>query len=362
VSGEPTEGADTSASHQALANELRLHAQSLADQTAALHLQEHPHLVDNYGPQAITRCREDGKFHIDHLAAALATGRPQLFDDYVAWLRDLLHTYGMDHDDIAYHLGILVEVIGETLGPNARATADVLVAHGLANDTLPTTTQASHLDLGTSLGVLASDYLNALLSRDRRRALTLIQEAADDGVDIADLYLQVFAPVLLEVGRLWQVGQATVGQEHLVTAATQLAMAQLYPRTFATPRNNRTVVVAAVGGELHEVGARMVADLFELDGWDSHFLGANTPTSAIVDTVEQVGADLLAVSVTLPTHILMAAELISKCRELSPNTTILAGGRPFAMIPDLWQQIGADGTAGDARDAVLLAAELAQAS
>ncbi|MEX2563484.1 MAG: hypothetical protein WD358_09510, partial [Nitriliruptoraceae bacterium] len=95
MSGEPTGGADTSASRQALADDLRVHAQSLADQTAALHLQGYPDLVARYGPQAIARCREDGKFHIDHLAAALATGRPQLFDDYVTWLRDLLHTYGM---------------------------------------------------------------------------------------------------------------------------------------------------------------------------------------------------------------------------------------------------------------------------
>lgn len=130
----------------------------------------------------------------------------------------------------------------------------------------------SHLDLSTPLGAIAAEYLKALLARDRRRGLTLIHEAADGGVEVAELYLQVFAPVLQEVGRLRQLGEATVGQEHLVMSATELAMAQLYPRTFATPRNGRTIVVAAVGGDLHEVGARMMADLFELDGWDSDVL------------------------------------------------------------------------------------------
>ena len=343
---------------RALALELRARAQLLAGEAAARHLQAHPDLVARYGPTASVRCREDGVFHIDHLAAALTTRRPQLFDDYVVWLRELLRVYGMGHDDITAHLSSLVAVIRETLGPDAGDTVEALVTLGLATSEPVASAEPSHLDPATPLGALASTYLDALLVRDRPRALGLIQEAADDGVEIAELYLAVFAPVLREVGRLWQLGQATVGQEHLVTAATQLAMAQLYPRTFATPRNGLTTVVAAVGGELHEVGARMVADLFELDGWDSHFLGANSPTSAVVDTIGQAHADVLAVSVTLPSHLPIAGELIDRCRERCPDTTVLVGGRPFAVIPDLWEQVGADGTAGDARRAVQLATEL----
>ncbi len=210
-----------------------------------------------------------------------------------------------------------------------------------------------------SYDVLAAAYLEALLGRDRRRALALLAQDGDADVGIAELYLEVFAPVLREVGRLWEVGEATVGQEHLVTATTQLAMARLYPRTFAAPRNGRSIVVAAVGGELHELGARMVADLFELDGWDTHFLGANVPTTAaIVDIVEREQPDVLGVSVTLPTRVPMAGELIARCRQRCPDLTILAGGQPFVQAPGLWEQIGADGTAPDAGAAVQLAGEI----
>jgi signal transduction histidine kinase len=40
-------------------------------------------------------------------------------------------------------------------------------------------------------------------------------------------------------------------------------------------------------------GARMVADFFELDGWDTYFLGANTPTDSILRAVEERRADIL---------------------------------------------------------------------
>ena len=100
-----------------------------------------------------------------------------------------------------------------------------------------------------------------------------------------DVYLHVFQRSQYEIGRLWQSNQISVAQEHLCTAATQLIMSQLYPFIFGTERRNRRVVAACVGGDLHEIGIRMVADFFEMDGWDTFYLGANVPITDIVQTV-----------------------------------------------------------------------------
>lgn len=94
------------------------------------------------------------------------------------------------------------------------------------------------------------------------------------------IYLEVLQPVQREIGNLWQTNEVSVAQEHYCTAATQLIMGRLYPYLHLAPRNGKRVVVACVGGELHEVGARMVADILEMEGWDSYYLGANTPTRA----------------------------------------------------------------------------------
>ena len=42
--------------------------------------------------------------------------------------------------------------------------------------------------------------------------------------------------------------------------AAQMAMAQMYPVLFANERKNKTLLCACPGTELHEMGARMVAD------------------------------------------------------------------------------------------------------
>jgi methanogenic corrinoid protein MtbC1 len=61
-----------------------------------------------------------------------------------------------------------------------------------------------------------------------------------------------------------------VAQEHYCTAATQLIMSQLSPRLFGRDRIGRRLVVTCVGDELYELGMHMVADFFEMEGWDAY--------------------------------------------------------------------------------------------
>ena len=67
------------------------------------------------------------------------------------------------------------------------------------------------------------------------------------------------------IGELWHKGKITVDIEHYCTSVTQTAMAQLYPLIFEAKRKNKSILCACPGTELHEMGARMVADIFEED-------------------------------------------------------------------------------------------------
>ncbi|RMG92383.1 MAG: hypothetical protein D6706_16930 [Chloroflexi bacterium] len=177
---------------------------------------------------------------------------------------------------------------------------------------------------------------------------------------MAEIYLHVFQPVLYEVGCLWQINQITVAREHYCTAVTQFIMSQLYPYIFNTPRIGRTMVAACMGGELHEVGIRMVADFFEMAGWDTYYLGANVPPTDIVEIIATQNASILALSTTLMPHLHHVTQTIAAIRQ-HPHTQhvkILVGGYPFNLSPDLWQKVGADGYAPDAKTAVSQAATL----
>jgi methanogenic corrinoid protein MtbC1 len=210
------------------------------------------------------------------------------------------------------------------------------------------------------LASLAQPYLVALLRGERQVASRLILEAVAGGVAIKDIYLYVFQRSQREIGRLWQMNQVGVGQEHYCTAATQLIMSQLYPYIFATERNGLTLVATCVSGELHEIGMRIIADFFEMAGWDTFYLGANTPAASIVQTLVERKADMLGISATMTFNITALVELISLVRasEACRQVKILVGGYPFNVEPTLWQQVGADAYVSDASAAISTANSL----
>ncbi|MHC4446253.1 MAG: cobalamin B12-binding domain-containing protein [Planctomycetota bacterium] len=114
------------------------------------------------------------------------------------------------------------------------------------------------------------------------------------------------------------------------------------------------MIATAVSGDLHALGVRMVAEFFEMDGWDVMYLGANTPGPDIVRALSDHTADLLAVSATSFLNLRQVGELIDAVRS-DPGLAgvrIIVGGAPFNLVPDLWDELGADASAASAPDAV----------
>lgn len=207
---------------------------------------------------------------------------------------------------------------------------------------------------------LAGRYLELLLEGNRDRAVELILSNVEAGMPIPEIYLGVFQPVQREIGRLWEVNQITVAQEHYTSAATQLIMSMLYPRFLGTGSGGPGLVATCVSGELHEIGIRMVSDFFEMAGWNTYYLGANTPSRDVIQTIISRRSKVLAISATITYHIPRVIELIEEVRgsALGDDFPILVGGRPFLISSDLWERVGADGFAADARQAVVAASGL----
>jgi methanogenic corrinoid protein MtbC1 len=333
---------------------------ALAEAVVSRQYRLQPGLRERYGEGGQARCVQDTEYHLAYLAAAVTYSSPALFTDYVAWARAVLAAYGVGTEDVEANFACLRDVLGERLpGGLWEAVVPYVEAGHQALSEAPTSLP-SFLEGEDALSGLARQYLQALLRAERHEAGRLVLEAVRAGVAVGDVYLQVFQRSQREVGRLWQLRQITVAQEHYCTAATQLVMAQLYPYLFALPRKGRRLVAASVGGELHEVGLRVVTDLFEADGWDTLYLGANLPAGAVVEAVGRHRPDLLLVSATMAFHLSGVEQLIAQVRssEAGQAIRVLAGGYPFNVDPELWRRVGADGHAPDAGAALEVAARL----
>jgi methanogenic corrinoid protein MtbC1 len=331
--------------------------QMLAEAIVTRQYELQPEIWQPYGDAGREKSVRDVMYHLSYLAEAMAASDPLLFTDYVAWVKVLFVGLNFPDQVLATTLRCIRHVLQEMLPEELKAIADEYIGAGLRQ--LPQTPSVlpTFIRQDAPWADLATGYLNALLRGERHVASRLILDAVDQGVSIKDIYLYVFQPSQHEIGRLWQLNRVSVAQEHYCTAATQLIMSQLYPHIFATERIGRRLVTTCVGDELHEIGIRMVADFFEMEGWDTYYLGANTPMESIVRTITERDADILGVSATITFPVSAVADLIANVRA-SEAAKILVGGYPFNVALDLWRKVGADGCAHDAQEAVELANRL----
>ncbi|MDP9141880.1 MAG: cobalamin-dependent protein [Pseudomonadota bacterium] len=350
--------------HQQVSEAIGSRRSELATLVVERHFTRHPQLEQRYGKAGRNHCQQDAGYHLAYLAQAIAADCAALFGDYVGWAKIMLAKRGVPAGDLASLLETMKESLEQALpaefGPLAGGFLDAALQQlPHLPDDIP-----SFIRQGTPLAALATQYLRALLQGERHNASKLILAAVEQGTPVRDLYRNVFEASQHEIGRLWQINQISVAQEHYCTAAAQLIISQLYPNIFGAKKGLGTLVATGVSGDLHELGARMVCDFFEMDGWHTHYLGANVPAADVIQTIVQVKAGVVAISATIAYHVHAVTELIAAVRRTPAccNVTILVGGYPFKVAPELWRIVGADGSANDAESAVTLANRLTRQS
>ncbi|RCK72146.1 MAG: hypothetical protein ANABAC_2127 [Anaerolineae bacterium] len=320
----------------------------------------HPRLAELYGEEGFVKTEKDTESHLAYLAQALALDSPQMFFDYLDWVKVLFSSLGFSIEGLKENLALIRDYLCVYFLPEGAPYLEQWLTLGIGLLEKPLQAQSSFLDPANPFHSIANQFLNALLQGDRLTAFQLIQDAIAAGASVRDLYLQVFEPCQKEIGCLWHRKQVSIAQEHFCTASIQLLMAQLYPLIARPSCNGRAMVAVCPGNELHEIGLRMVADFFQMEGWHIYYLGQNTPIHAIVEYMDKIDVDLMAISTTLPTHIWDVEQLIHAVRKSKGDDSpkILVGGLPFNTYPDLWQKIGADGFASNAEQAVVVANRL----
>lgn len=288
---------------------------------------------------------------IPFLLEAAQAKKPDAFINYFAWQKHLLPA------DTLEQVGQWLERISGDLlrqfDSEQRTIVQSILQQGL-NEIRPQTALSECLAEERPYQEERDLYLNFLLSGKKQDAIQLVMDLAESQTAIKDIYIHIFQDALYEIGHRWERNEVTIAEEHYCTAVTQLAISRLYPYLFRQEKNGHSLLAACVGGESHEVGLRMVADFFELEGWSTYYLGANMPTEQIVESAEKSRPQVLALSATLSHHVSQLSAIIEAVRQTPAlaNMLILVGGQPFNRQPDLWNEVGSDAYAANANGAV----------
>lgn len=347
--------------HIYTSTEIAQQSPSLALKITDLHYKKSPELEVRYGAIGREKCLQDAGYHLSYLSEAIGAESPLLFSEYCVWAKQLLLARKIPAKDLEVNISCIKDIVKKYLKKEQGDLAASYIDTALTflHD-MPKESVSFFQNLNGPNGLLAIEYLNLLLKGKRQEASKLILTSAESGIPIRDIYENVFEKSQYEIGRLWQLNKINVGQEHYCTAATQLIMSQLYQYIMPTKHVNHSIVSACVEGDYHEVGLRMVSDFFEMEGWDTFHMGANTPTPGLIKVLEEQRPDIVLLSATMTYHVKSVTEVIKKIREnkLLDSTKIMVGGYPFKLASKLWEKVGADGFAESASGALEKAEEL----
>jgi methanogenic corrinoid protein MtbC1 len=321
-------------------------------------LETHPDTADRFGAQAFSDWQAHLKQRLDELAAALLADEEQLFVSEVAWSAAAFRARQVPDSDLRASLECLRDILGEELPAAAGERPRRYLELGLAALERASDERAPQPSPESETRRLGLVYLEAALSGDRRRAVDAILAAVDGGLAIRAAFdALVFAQQ--QVGEMWHAQQLGVAQEHFVTETTRSVMALLAQRAESKETNGKTVVVASAPGNYHDIGPRVVAAFFEMEGWRTVHLAEPLPAGELALGLAAFEADLLALSMSLSTQLEASIALVKKARAERPGLKILVGGRCLVQrSKKLCERIGADACGETAADAVRLGGQL----
>jgi len=174
----------------------------------------------------------------------------------------------------------------------------------------------------------AQRFGDALRVADPVLAEGVVDEARQAAMPAASIQSAVVAPAMHRIGDLWARSEITVADEHIATAICQRILASLYgelQREPVTPSGK--VLLAAVQGQHHTLGLRMVADVLEGAGSNVLYLGADVPTDSIVEAVERHAPDLVGLTLTMPLGVGRLEAVLYRLQQLRPRLPIFLGGQ-----------------------------------
>lgn len=179
---------------------------------------------------------------------------------------------------------------------------------------------------GSGTDRLLEECLAAAQSLDGRALDEALQRATTE-LGAQGALQRLVGPLAQALGDLWREGRITAAQEHFATGQLRAFLSNL-ARPFGGSEAGPCLIVATPAGQLHELGALIVAALATNLGWQVTNLGVSLPAAEIAGAAQLKGARAVALSIVYPEDDPRLPRELTRLRELlPPATALLVGGR-----------------------------------
>jgi len=201
----------------------------------------------------------------------------------------------------------------------------------------------------------------AIIALDKDAAVAAAEEAIATNMSPLKVIEEGLQPGIQTVGDRFETFECFLPELIGSAKVFKAAMEVLKPVIAKMSENkisSGTVVMGTVKGDIHKIGKDILVLLLKTRGFEVFDLGEDVPASGFLKAAQEHNADIIGLSALLNTTMPAQQEVIKLFTEESnrEDYTIMVGGAP---VTQKWaDEIGADGYAQTAEEAVKLALEL----
>ena len=195
---------------------------------------------------------------------------------------------------------------------------------------------------------------DAIVEADEDKALRVVEEAREAGIDLLDLLLSGFGAGNDEIGDRFDKGVLSLPEliyaAEVMKSATGAILEYLDQDGTDSAHGEKkgTVILAAVAGDVHDIGKSIVASTLRTAGFEVIDLGCEVPAEVILEEAKKHNADIIGTSALLTSTMSEQKKLEKLLQERGEkdNFITMVGGAP--CTPRWAKRIGADGYSEDA--------------
>ncbi len=201
---------------------------------------------------------------------------------------------------------------------------------------------------------LLTRYMQPLLAGRRAECFDIIAQALRQRQRPEQIAYEVIWPAMVQIEHLYRDDRIDSAISNMAARINRTITDQLQAHLPRKAPNGKRMIVVCSEEPHEEIGAEILADLFQADGWEVYLLDNQVPHDELLQLVGQLRPEVLLIYGSQPHQVPNVRRLVETIRDigLCPTMNIVASGGVFNRVEALWQEIGADVHVEHPRDAL----------
>ena len=204
-----------------------------------------------------------------------------------------------------------------------------------------------------SIEIILIKAREAILECDAKKAVTIAQQALEEGLDPIEVLTNGFSVGIRDIGDLFGRGQVFLPElmmsAQAMKEATTILEAALQAGDIA---KKGKMLIGTVQGDVHDIGKGIVVAMIKTQSLEVIDLGRDVPVHTLIEKAVEYNVDIIGTSALLTTTLPEQRKLEDQLRKLGLREKFktMVGGAPCTQR---WaDRIGADAYAEDAAQSV----------